>query len=105
MTVDQHGGARVQPEKVNLEERFSRFDVLWNPQVVGTINDYDVKLVKVRGEFVWHQHDNTDEFFLVTHGRLRIQLDGGGDVGLGPGEFFVVPRGVRHCPVAELGPG
>jgi mannose-6-phosphate isomerase-like protein (cupin superfamily) len=92
----------VEPEKVNLQERFGRFDDLWSPKIVGTVNDYDLKLVKVRGEFVWHQHDDTDEFFLVTKGRLRIQLEGRADVVLEPGEFLVVPRGLRHCPVAEL---
>src|SRR4029450_8637280 len=58
-------------------------------------------VVKVRGEFVWHQHEDTDEFFLVTAGRLRIRLEDQGDVALGPGELFVCPRGVRHCPVAD----
>jgi mannose-6-phosphate isomerase-like protein (cupin superfamily) len=92
----------VEAEKVNLEERFGRFDDLWSPKIVGTVNDYDLKLVKVRGEFVWHQHDDTDEFFLVTKGQLRIQLEGRAGVVLEPGEFFVVPRGLRHCPVAEV---
>jgi mannose-6-phosphate isomerase-like protein (cupin superfamily) len=102
MTADHEGGACVEPEKVNLEERFGRFDDLWSPKIVGTVNDYDLKLVKVRGEFVWHQHDDTDEFFLVTKGRLRIQLGGRAEVVLEPGEFLVVPRGLRHCPVAEV---
>src|SRR5215207_5504500 len=101
-TADHQGGALMEPEKVKLEERFGRFDVFWSPQIVGTVNDYDVKLVKARGEFVWHHHDDTDEFFLLRSGRLRIQLDGHRDVVLEPGEFFVIPRGVRHCPVAEV---
>ena len=93
--------------KVNLADRFARFDEHWSPKIVAAVNDYDVKVVKAEGEFVWHQHDDTDEFFLVTAGRLRIMLEGGpsGDdeVVLGPGELFVVPRGARHCPMADPG--
>ena len=88
-------------ERVNLDEQFGRFNDYWSPKIVANVNDYDVKVVKVRGEFVWHQHEDTDEFFLVTAGRLRIGLEDQGDVALGPGELFVVPRGVRHCPVAD----
>ena len=87
--------------KVNLEVQFGCFDDYWSPKIVATVNDYDVKVVKARGEFVWHQHDETDEFFLVTAGQLRIRLQDHDDVVLGPGELFVVPRGVRHCPVAD----
>jgi mannose-6-phosphate isomerase-like protein (cupin superfamily) len=87
-------------EKVNLDEQFGRFDEHWSPKIVAAVNDYDVKVVKVQGEFVWHQHDDTDELFLVTAGRLRIRVEDQDDVVLGPGELFVVPRGVRHCPVA-----
>jgi mannose-6-phosphate isomerase-like protein (cupin superfamily) len=86
--------------KVNLQEQFARFDDYWSPKIVASVNDYDVKLVKVQGEFVWHQHDETDEVFLVTAGQLRIQLQDRDDVVLSPGELFVVPRGVRHRPVA-----
>ena len=88
-------------EKVSLEEQFGRFDEHWSPKIVASVNDYDVKVVKVRGEFVWHQHDETDELFLVVAGQLRIHLQGHDDVVLGGGELFVVPRGVRHCPVAD----
>jgi mannose-6-phosphate isomerase-like protein (cupin superfamily) len=87
-------------DKVNLQEQFARFDDHWSPKIVASVNDYDVKLVKVRGEFVWHQHDATDEVFLVTAGQLRIQLQDRDDVVLNAGELFVVPRGVRHRPVA-----
>jgi mannose-6-phosphate isomerase-like protein (cupin superfamily) len=86
--------------KVNLQAQFARFDDYWNPKIVASVNDYHLKLVKARGEFVWHQHDETDELFIVTAGRLRIQLQGGDEVVLSPGELFVVPRGVRHRPVA-----
>jgi mannose-6-phosphate isomerase-like protein (cupin superfamily) len=87
--------------KVALEEEFGRFDDHWRPKIVARVNDYDVKVVKVRGEFVWHQHDDTDELFLVTAGQLRIRLQDDDHVVLNPGELFVVPRGVRHCPVAD----
>ena len=88
-------------EKVNLDQQFARFQEHWSPKIVAGLNDYDVKVVKILGEFVWHQHDETDELFLVTAGRLRIRLEGQADVVLGPGELVVVPRGVRHCPVAD----
>jgi mannose-6-phosphate isomerase-like protein (cupin superfamily) len=87
--------------KVNLDRQFGRFHDHWHPRIVATVNDYDIKLVKVVGEFVWHQHHDTDELFLVTDGRLRIQLQDHDDVVLGPGELFVVPRGVRHRPAAD----
>jgi mannose-6-phosphate isomerase-like protein (cupin superfamily) len=87
--------------KVNLQEQFARFDDHWSPKIVASINDYDVKLVKVQGEFVWHQHAETDEVFLVTAGQLRIQLQDRDDVVLNQGEPFVVPRGVHDRPVAD----
>jgi mannose-6-phosphate isomerase-like protein (cupin superfamily) len=87
--------------KVNLQEQFARFDDHWSPKIVASVNDYDVKLVKVQGEFVWHQHDETDEVFLVTAGQLRIHLQDRDDVVLHQGELFVVPRGVQHRPLAD----
>ena len=87
--------------KVNLQAQFARFDDYWSPKIVAGVNDYDIKLVKVRGEFVWHQHDATDEVFLVTAGQLRIQLQDHDDIVLSQGELLVVPRGVRHRPVAD----
>jgi mannose-6-phosphate isomerase-like protein (cupin superfamily) len=86
-------------DKVNLAERFSRFQDLWSPKIVGELNDSYIKLAKVQGEFVWHQHANEDEFFLVVKGRLLIRLRDR-DVLLNEGEFFVVPRGVEHLPIA-----
>lgn len=86
---------------VNLDDKFSAFHEHWSPKIVGEINDLHLKLAKVQGEFVWHTHDDTDEFFLVHSGRLTIQLRDRRDVALGPGEFFVVPKGVEHRPVAE----
>jgi mannose-6-phosphate isomerase-like protein (cupin superfamily) len=84
----------------NLAQLLARFDEQWSPKRIATLNDYEVKLVKVQGEFVWHEHADTDELFLVLSGRLTIQLRDG-DVVLGPGELFVVPKGVQHCPRAD----
>ena len=72
----------------------------WQPHRLASVNDYDVKVVKLDGEFVWHSHPDTDELFLVVSGRLTIQLRDG-DVELGPQDVFVVPRGVEHCPKAD----
>jgi mannose-6-phosphate isomerase-like protein (cupin superfamily) len=90
----------VGDEVVNLEECFGRFSEQWSPKVVARLNDYEVKLVRVQGEFVWHDHADTDELFLVLDGELTIQLRDR-DVHLGPGELYVVPRGVEHCPRAD----
>ncbi|SDE20523.1 cupin domain-containing protein [Auraticoccus monumenti] len=73
----------------------------WTPRVIGQVNNQYVKVAKLLGELVWHAHEEEDEMFLVVSGDLRIQLEGDREVRLGPGEFFVVPRGVRHNPVAE----
>ena len=73
----------------------------WTPRIIGQVNDQYVKVAKLLGEFVWHAHENEDELFWVISGRLRIQLEGRDEVALEPGEFFVVPRGVRHNPIAE----
>ena len=86
--------------KVNLGEKLSQFSAYWSPKTVAQFNGHDIMVVKARGEFVWHQHDETDDLFLVLKGRLTIQMKDG-DVTLGPGELFVVPKGVQHCPVAE----
>ncbi|MCZ6629266.1 MAG: cupin domain-containing protein [SAR324 cluster bacterium] len=87
-------------EKVNLAEKFSRFEEHWRPKIVGEVNDVHVKLVKLQGEFMWHQHEREDELFLVIKGRLQIKLRDG-DLWLEPGELAVIPRGVEHCPVAD----
>ena len=84
----------------NLEHLLGRIDAQWKPKKIATVNDYDIKLVKVQGEFVWHDHADTDELFLVISGHMTIQLRDR-DVELGPGELFVVPRGVEHCPKAD----
>lgn len=87
-------------EAVNLDERFAQFTDQWSPKVIARLNDYEVKLVRVEGEFVWHDHPDTDELFLVLDGELVIQLRDR-DVTLHRGELFVVPRGVEHCPRAD----
>ena len=84
---------------VNLAEKLGTFSEHFRPRTVGQFNGHDLMVVKVKGEFVWNSHENTDDFFLVLKGRLRIELRSG-TVELGPGELFVVPRGVEHRPVA-----
>ena len=87
-------------EAVDITEKLALFSEHWSPKVVARLNDYEIKVVKVKGEFVWHTHDDTDELFIVVAGELSIQLRDG-DVRLSAGQLFVVPRGVAHCPVAE----
>jgi len=86
-------------EKVNLAAKLALLEKPFQPGVVGHINDYKLQVVKVKGAFVWHKHDETDDFFLVISGHLTIHLRDR-DVELDPGELFVVPRGVEHCPEA-----
>ena len=85
---------------VNLESKLAMFAEHWSPKIVSTFNGHDVMVVKAQGEFNWHSHTDTDDFFLVLRGRLTIKLRDG-DVHLGPGELYVVPKGVEHCPVAD----
>jgi len=87
-------------QKVNLSDELARFDEPWSPKIVAAVNDFHVKLVKLKGEFVWHAHEAEDELFLVLHGTLRMQLRDL-EVAVGPGELIVVPRGVEHRPVAD----
>jgi mannose-6-phosphate isomerase-like protein (cupin superfamily) len=87
-------------QQVNLEQKLSTFAEYWQPRTVGQFNGHDLMVAKVKGEFVWHQHDDTDDLFLVIKGNLRIEMRGA-SVSLGPGELFVVPKGVEHRPVAE----
>lgn len=84
----------------NLDDAFEAVGAPWQPHRVASVNDYEVKVVKLLGEFVWHSHADTDELFLVWSGDLTIQLRDG-DVRLGPGDLYVVPRGVEHCPLAN----
>ena len=84
---------------INLAAKLATFDEHWQPRTVATFNGHDIMVVKVKGEFVWHSHADSDDLFLVLHGRIRIELRDGA-VELGPGELFVVPRGVEHRPMA-----
>ena len=85
---------------VNLADTFARFQDHWKPKIVGDVNDAHVKLVKLKGEFVWHHHDQEDELFLVVKGRLVLKLRDR-DLVLGPGELAIIPHGVEHLPVAD----
>ena len=87
-------------ERVNLAEKFASFEEYWKPKIVAEVNDAYVKLVKVKGEFVWHRHETEDELFLVVKGRMHLQTREG-DVSLEAGDMAVVPRGTEHRPVAE----
>lgn len=86
--------------KINLAAKLATFTEHYRPRTVGTFNGHDMMVVKLKGPFTWHKHEDTDDFFLVLKGRLRIELRDGG-VELGPGEIYVVPKGVEHRPVAD----
>jgi mannose-6-phosphate isomerase-like protein (cupin superfamily) len=90
----------ASPEKVNLAGKFAAFGEHWSPKIVGELNGQHVKLVKLKGPFVWHHHDDEDELFLVVKGRFKMEFRGR-DEWIEEGEFIVVPRGVEHRPVAE----
>ena len=87
-------------EKVNLAEKLIRFSDFWSPKIIGELNDSFVKLVKLKGEFVWHHHETEDELFLVVKGKLLIRLRDR-DIELEEGEFVIIPRGVEHLPIAD----
>jgi len=87
-------------DTVNLAQKFRMFNDFWSPKVVGELNDSHVKLVKLKGEFVWHQHETEDELFLVVKGSLQIKLRDQ-DIFLEEGEFVIIPRGVEHLPIAK----
>ena len=86
--------------KVNLNEKLALFSEHWSPRIVGELNGQHVKLAKLEGEFVWHHHEHEDELFLVLKGSLTMRMREG-DIVLNEGEFFIVPRGIEHQPVAE----
>ena len=90
----------VNLSAVNLAAALDTVTEHWSPRVVGRVNDQYVKVAKLLGEFVWHDHADEDEMFLVVYGRLVIQIEDADDVILNPGEMFVVPKGVRHNPIA-----
>jgi mannose-6-phosphate isomerase-like protein (cupin superfamily) len=85
---------------VNIAQKFDLFNEYWSPRIAGELNDSHVKLAKLKGEFVWHQHEHEDEMFLVIKGKLLIKLRER-DLWLNEGEFVIIPKGVEHCPVAE----
>ncbi|NMF64059.1 cupin domain-containing protein [Brasilonema octagenarum UFV-E1] len=91
---------QIASEKVELAEKFSLIDKYWSPKIVGELNGQYVKLAKFKGEFVWHQHDNEDELFLVVKGVLKIKLSDR-ELTLREGDFAVIPRGVQHLPIAD----
>ena len=92
-------------EPIDIADKLAQFSEHWSPKVVARLNDYEIKLAKLKGEFVWHTHDDTDELFLVIDGTLTIRLRVGGgteqSVVLRAGQLYVVPRGVEHCPTAD----
>ena len=87
-------------QPVRFSEKLSRITELWQPRVVAELNDYQFKVVRIEGDFIWHDHPETDEAFIVLSGQLRIEMRDGA-VTIGPGEMFVVPKGVEHKPYAE----
>lgn len=87
------------PVAINLRDKLALFQDQWSPKIIGDFNGHDVMLVKIKGEFTWHAHPDTDDFFLVLDGQITIQLRDG-NVTLNPGELYVVPKGVEHCPMA-----
>lgn len=84
----------------NVQDALDSFSEHWQPRRLASVNDYEVKIVKILGEFTWHSHPETDELFMVLSGQLVIQMRDG-DVQLGPGDVYVIPRGVEHCPKAD----
>ncbi len=96
MTEEQTGAVEV----ISLTDKLSQFDDYWSPRIVGDVNDMQVKLVKLHGQFVWHHHETEDELFLVLKGRLLIKLRDR-DLRLAAGDAVVIPHGVEHLPIAE----
>jgi mannose-6-phosphate isomerase-like protein (cupin superfamily) len=87
-------------QSINFKDKFAKFSEQWSPRIIAQMNDYHFKIVKIQGEFIWHDHPETDEVFIVLKGRLEIQFRAG-SVLLNEGEMFVVPKGLEHKPVAE----
>jgi mannose-6-phosphate isomerase-like protein (cupin superfamily) len=93
-------GGIVNLQSINFKEKFSHFSSQWQPKVIAEMNDYQFKLVRLQGEFVWHKHVDTDEVFIVMDGEMTLRFRDG-EVRLRPGEMYVVPKGVEHLPYAE----
>ncbi len=92
------------PRVLNIADLHAQFDAPWSPKRIGRLDDYEIKLAKAEGEFAWHAHKNEDELFFVTQGVLRIDFEDREPVRLRPGEMTIIPKGVRHRPVAEDAP-
>lgn len=90
----------MKMDSINFSQKLSLFSEKWSPKVIAEMNDYQFKIVKIEGDFVWHEHADTDETFIVLAGELRIDFVEG-SVSIGPGEMFVVPKGISHKPYAE----
>ena len=88
------------PEVINISDKLASFSEHWSPRIVGQVNDCEIKLVRLKGEFVWHSHECEDEMFLVVRGSLRMLLRDR-ELVVNEGEFVIIPRGVEHCPVAD----
>ena len=97
-SAKNRGGREM--EKINIAEKLATFNAYWKPKIVGELNGQQVKLAKLKGEFVWHHHDIEDELFMVIKGRLVIKLKDR-DIVLNEGEFFIIPHGVEHKPMAD----
>jgi mannose-6-phosphate isomerase-like protein (cupin superfamily) len=97
---EELSSAVMNHQPINLQQKFSLFQEQWQPKVIAQMNDYQFKLARLEGEFMWHDHPETDETFIVLEGTLRIDFEGGA-VRLSAGEMYVVPKGVRHRPCAE----
>ncbi len=90
----------MKHEPINFDQKFNAFSEQWKPKVIAEMNDYQFKVVKLKGDFIWHEHAETDETFIVIDGSLRIDF-ADGEVTVGKGEMFVVPKGTQHKPYAE----
>lgn len=100
MNIVIRGGIQIKYQTINLSEKLSKFNEHWSPKVIGEMNNYQFKLVKIAGDFVWHNHTDTDEVFIVIDGEMFIDFRDG-QVKLSKGEMFIVPRGVEHKPFAN----
>jgi len=103
--ISFHHERKILMEKINLSQKFSLFSDYWNPKVIGELNQFAVKIVKIKGEFVWHHHDQEDELFFVVKGRLLMQVreepEIQRNIWVEEGELVIIPHGVEHRPVAE----
>jgi len=100
LSAKTNEGIKMDYTSINLQEKLSKFSDHWSPKIISQMNDYHFKLVKFKGDFVWHSHDDTDEVFIALDGEMSIEFRDG-KVDLKAGEMFVVPKGVEHKPLAE----